>query len=558
MSLHEDYKNLIEMDKEMDSHLNMLNELNDKSITEVYGLNLMIKDVLSKYTKEDVDKFTEEEINDILEKAFSGYGENENIKNMKENHQGSEEYRDKPYSEFAKFVFKDIVDSNETIKDMKEKKEQIGEELKNFSNDYFNYVNSPEYKERKQKRIQELREKAKSEENPSVKSDIEHMLHVLEKSEDLSFLMDHIEERGPKEIDNIANVFFDKERSSIVMKKFASRIGKFGYNPGVYKHFFNIEEMFLPEEYHKFNNLFLFHVMRTISFMDAYNKDDNLYVSSILVKIYNLIYHKYPTKEQENEFIDYIKAFDDRFVEKWSNEFVEKNVTDPNHPERIKKEAEIDQKNRLMLIAHLQNRGVDPDTSLSTTELRHMLDEVLEKEQKEEEKKEPVQKEEYKSSDVTPLTPSEVVDEPEEIDEEDTEEDEDDDGEIFVEIEGEDAELNEEVFITPTLSKDEQREAFQNSIDHKKELDNEMNAQARAEIAEEKKEFLENVKDETPTLVQKDVYVDRYGYYYIQDEESDTYTYYTRENTIHESGVPELTVLQLMNAGVLTKETRYV
>ena len=138
------------------------------------------------------------------------------------------------------------------------------------------------------------------------------------------------------------------------------------------------------------------------------------------------------------------------------------------------------------------------------------------------------------------------------------EEDEDDDGEIFVEIEGEDSELDEEVIITPTLSKDEQREAFQNSIEHKKELNNEMNAQSRAEIAEEKKEFLESVKDDTPTLVQKDVYVDRYGYYYMQDGESDTYTYYTRENTIHESGVPELTVLQLMNAGVLTKETRYV
>ena len=564
MSLHEDYKNLLEMNKEMDSQLVTLISLNDESIVNIYGLDLKIKNVLLNYTADDVDNFSDDDILKCLKDSFSGEGENTNIKNMIENHELNDEYRDKPYSEYAKYVFKEIIESNNTIRDMKKKKEEIETELKNFTDDYFSYVNSTEYKDRKLEKIKEMREKAESEEDPYEKKKIQDMLNALEKAEDLSFLMDHINEKGTKEVDNIASIFFDKERSSIVMKKFATRIPKFGYNQNVYKHFFNIEEMFLPDEYNKFNNLFLFHVMRTISFMDPYDKNDNLYASSIFVKIYNLIYHKYPTKEVEDEFIEFIKKFDDMFVEKWSDRFAAYNVTSPDHPERIKKEVEIDQKTRMMLIAQLQNRGVEPDTTMSTVDLRHLLDDVLEKEKKKEEEEESVEKEDYNPDDMTSLTPNEIP--PEEL--EPLEEDED---EHDIPPEIADVLKNDDRFVVFLGSKDYLHDlpmTGNEDGDSWLVLWKESN-DPNGEKEELNKPFIwvddkwvtvdnqesENIEPGIP-MIEKEVYVDRFRYYYVKDEDSDTYTYYTREDIICEKDVPELTVLQLVNGGVLTKETR--
>lgn len=198
----------------------------------------------------------------------------------------------------------------------------------------------------------------------------------------MNFLFDRINKLGKKEINNILDVFFSNSRSILVIDKFKKKIKRLEFNPDIYKMFFNIEEKFLPEEYHDFNNLFLFHVMRFVSYADMDNKTDRLYVSSILSKLYNLLYHKFGSKEMEDEFIDLIKRFDDLF-EDARDSFVEKNVTSPKHPERIKKEEEMEIKRRMMIISCLQNEGIEPDTTLSTEELREQLEKVIEKKQNE-------------------------------------------------------------------------------------------------------------------------------------------------------------------------------
>ena len=80
----------------------------------------------------------------------------------------------------------------------------------------------------------------------------------------------------------------------------------------------------------------------------------------------------------EDEFIDIIRKIDDYFMP-YIDEFREKNVTSPNHPIRKKRDEEYDQKIRVMLIANLQNNGIDVDTNLSTEELRKMFDDVMNK-----------------------------------------------------------------------------------------------------------------------------------------------------------------------------------
>ena len=84
----------------------------------------------------------------------------------------------------------------------------------------------------------------------------------------------------------------------------------------------------------------------------------------------------------ENDTINIIKKFDDYFF-KFEDEFKERNVTSPNHPVRIKRDNEYEQKVRMMIIASLQNEGIEPDTRLSTEELRNMLQDIINKKQSE-------------------------------------------------------------------------------------------------------------------------------------------------------------------------------
>ena len=83
------------------------------------------------------------------------------------------------------------------------------------------------------------------------------------------------------------------------MEKFRIRIKRLGYDENTYKMFFNIEEMFLPEEYYPMNNMFLFVAMRFISYADTNNKNDAMFCSSLLIKMYNLVYHRFSTPEEE-------------------------------------------------------------------------------------------------------------------------------------------------------------------------------------------------------------------------------------------------------------------
>ena len=64
------------------------------------------------------------------------------------------------------------------------------------------------------------------------------------------------------------------------------------------------------------------------------------------------------------------------------DDFEKYNTTSPLHPQRIQKDKEFEEKRRLMIIASLQNEGIEPDTSLETEELRKMLQDVIDKKSK--------------------------------------------------------------------------------------------------------------------------------------------------------------------------------
>ena len=378
MGIRDDYKQLTEMIKDMDENIKVLSELSDNTLVGLYGVNPNIKDVLMGMSKEELESISElSDINDILKKSNTDTKYYESAWNSL-NPGGDED----KFVSSTREMFLSCRDSIEQVKSLEDEKNKIADELKQVTDNWFEYVNSSEYKKRKLDKLNNLRKEAEDETDSLKKKKILEMINSMENGESLQFLFDRIEKNPEVEINAIKDSYFDSRKSQLIIKKFKARLPRYNYNEDIYKMFFNLEEKFLPEEYNDLNNIFLFHVMRFISHTDTYNKRDSLYVSSILMKLYNLLYHKFGDSDAEMEFISIIKRIDDYFMP-YIDEFREKNITSPNHPVRKKRDEEYDQKLRVMIIASLQNEGIEPDTSLSTEELKAQLQDIIDKKSKE-------------------------------------------------------------------------------------------------------------------------------------------------------------------------------
>ena len=136
--------------------------------------------------------------------------------------------------------------------------------------------------------------------------------------------------------------------------------------------FYNLEEKFLPEEYYDFNNLFTFHVSRFIAYSDPTSAKDKLFVAAILKNLYNLVYHKFGSDEDEKVVIELIKSFDDKFFP-YKEKFTADNTLSPNHPRRKASDAQYELRKRTLTIAKLREMGVEPDLNLSNEELLELF-----------------------------------------------------------------------------------------------------------------------------------------------------------------------------------------
>lgn len=369
MSMKQNLESLNGMLNTMNEHIAMYDDMTNMMIESTYSFKLSMKTKINEISNEEITNLTDDEISNILNEYCT------DINSLKEAHSISEEYKDKSFEEFVKSILTNIKTSIDESNKLVAERDKINKEVNDMSNSWFEYINSDEYREKKHKRIETLKSKADTEEDPVAKKKILKMIEAMEKSDNFEFLFDRINEYPNKEIRNIIDIFFDNNRSAMVINKFKSRLPRYGYNKDIYKMFFNIEEKHLPEEYHDLNNIFLFHVMRFISFTDTYNKVDTLYVSTILIKLYNLLYHKFPTPEAEQEFVNIIKKFDD-MVMPYIEEFKEKNITSPNNPQRKAYQLERDLKMKTSLAKLYEENGFEFDETLSVDELAKRYEEL--------------------------------------------------------------------------------------------------------------------------------------------------------------------------------------
>ena len=344
-----------------------------------HGFNYRLRDVLTKMSKESIDALDANKVDKIIAFTKSKLSEINAAKD-----EDTDEKKAMTFSEYCISVFKEIYDCCVNYADAIKEKENLEKEIRDITNK--SYDASTSGKARLEK-VESLQKQLDEETDPVKKIQIQKMLDTVRKTEDLSFLTDRIVKLGDNEVRNIINTFFNAKRSSLIMEKFRIRIKRLGYDENTYKMFFNIEEMFLPEEYYPMNNMFLFVAMRFISYADTNNKNDALFCSSLLIKMYNLVYHRFSTPEEEKEFINQIKAVDDYFVPHIAT-LEEKNVTSPNHPARQEARAENEAKLRESLCNAIHDHGkelTDEVVKMSVKELKEYLENIVTEEKAEEE-----------------------------------------------------------------------------------------------------------------------------------------------------------------------------
>lgn len=175
-----------------------------------------------------------------------------------------------------------------------------------------------------------------------------------------SFMTSRLESLEDKEIKNIMAGFFDEKKGKYIIEKFAKKLPKCGFNANIYQFFFNIEEMFLDEKYHPYNNLFLYMYMRYVAYMNTNSKSDVLYVQSITSAMSQLIYHKFPNSENEKAFISIVKKTL-AYFKPYVDEFKKHNSTYPKHELRRQSEIQHQLERLNSVIDGRKTLGMDVD-----------------------------------------------------------------------------------------------------------------------------------------------------------------------------------------------------
>lgn len=242
--------------------------------------------------------------------------------------------------------------------------------------------NSKEYRDATLKRIEEWKseiEKMDPVKDAKMIRDLRQKVEFMESTITLDFITERIK-HVEKEKSTIMRQFFSESEGSYSLNRCKSRSPKFGFDADWYKFFFNLEENFLPEEYHAFNNLFLFNVMRFIGYQDPYNAKDRGMVQAIVSSLTGLVYHKFADTEMENVIISLIKDYDSYFEDQ-REKFMKDNTTRPNHPVRLEqsKKADADRRNELFAAMVKFNFEIPENAAdISTRDLQEYFNNKME------------------------------------------------------------------------------------------------------------------------------------------------------------------------------------
>lgn len=319
----------------------------------------------AKWSTEDFDTMTDEEIQKIYDEYFVGSEESKLLQaeDIRKDLKACKGLSNSAYE--MKKSFKEVQDLYN---------ESVDEDWKRR--------NSKEYRDATLKRISEWKaeiEKMDPVKDARVIRDMRQKIEFMESTITLDFITERIK-HVEREKTTIMRQFFSEREGSYSLDRCKSKSPKFGFDKDWYKFFFNLEENFLPEEYHAFNNLFLFNVMRFIGYQDPYNQKDRGMVQAIISSLTGLVYHKFADTEMENVIISLIKDYDSYFEDQ-REKFMNDNTTRPNHPVRLEQSKKADADRRNDLFAGMVKFGFDiPENAaeMSTHDLQEYFNNKME------------------------------------------------------------------------------------------------------------------------------------------------------------------------------------
>lgn len=282
-----------------------------------------------------------------------------------------------------------IMNSIKEVDDLKKEAEVQKKEAYANIDKHIERITSDEYEEKVKQKIKEMIEKAEACTDEKEKQKLLKNAETIQSAHSLAFLYNRINTFKDSELDNVVNNFFDKTKSGYILKKCRANLKRFKYGEDSYHMLTNLEEKFLDEKYHKYNNFFLFFVVRYIAYANADEQNSKLFVSSLMSNTGNLVYHRFASDNREKAFIDIIEKFLDQF-EKYSDKFEKDNAMAPNHPKRIAKRKAMEIETREMIYKNLEYAGfeiTDDVKNLEMSALRELyeryLDEIDKKKTKE-------------------------------------------------------------------------------------------------------------------------------------------------------------------------------
>ena len=362
-----DYKVIIDMIKEVEDQYKTMKETLSSLMNNTYGLKPEVLEMVLPYAKEEIPTLKDEQITEFLNKYIIS--------------------EDNTYTGKDREV---LVETMTSVKDAslvllatKKEADEIKESSNDVLKDYFNFMTSDKIKKMRENRLAAMKQALELETDEIERKKIQHMIGVIESTLNYSFIKSRFEKFGEKELDSIKEGYFNQSRGSYVINRFRDKIKKFGYNPDIYKYFFNLEENFLASKYSPFNNLFLFIYMRMTAYADPYNKDDKMMVQALTGALSNLVYHKFDSLEGEQFFLQVISEVLDKFIESeefdYVNYFKENNTTYEDHPVRKEVEALHEKNRKESLIRMLTEMKISNfDESMTADELQDIYNKETE------------------------------------------------------------------------------------------------------------------------------------------------------------------------------------
>ena len=380
------YSLIRDMLKEMKDYQKMMEDETRNILHRNYHLSDEVMVPLTFISKSKIDEMSLDEINKFFDKHV--YQNSTSI-----------EYDD---VEEARLAMHEIKKLQYNLMEVENEYKKIQADSNDILNDYAEFLSSEKVIAARKARLERMKELAKSETNETKRREMEKKIKYMEMTQSLDFIFTRLDTFGDKEKKNVINAFFDDKRGSYIINRYKDKIVKFGFDVNLYKYFFNLEENFLSEEYHPFNNLFLFYYMRFVAYSDPYKEEDKLYVQSLTSAIANLIYHRFPKdkKEVDDSDIDEsnVNAAEQRFIkilekfvsffEDQREYFFENNTMRPGHPVREEMTAKREMERKAELLKKMEELNITGyDENMTANELQEYfnskLDEVIEQQKKE-------------------------------------------------------------------------------------------------------------------------------------------------------------------------------